>query len=144
MGVFGTPKYLCAECESEFDLATNSRDPEEIGKAMQAIGDKMAERDSIGKVVYEAVNEIFDSARERAEKIKDGTYDFSLDDSDSAVVEAAEEVPEELRESEEDKEIDKREKEKEKKVGKIMDWITASILALAVGFAVYKIIVTFI
>ena len=138
MGVFGSPKYLCRECENEFDTATAGCDPEEIGSAMQKIGEKMANNDGVGKLIYDTVNEMFKAATQRAEKIKDGTYDFSLDKSVEVLEE--EEIPEELRESEEDKALDQEEQERDKKTNKVIDWVTGIVFLCFFVWLVYKLI----
>lgn len=143
IGAYGTPKYLCPECEGEFETATHGREPWEIGEAMDKIGNKMAENDTVGKVVLTAVNGIFDSARERAEKIKEGSYDFSLD-VPTETVEADEEIPEELRESEEDKALDARETERQTKIDKVLNIVTGAIFGVAVAVILYLVIRRFI
>lgn len=142
MGVFGTPKYLCAECEEKFDIATSDKDPERIGDAMQDIGEKMANNDNVGTIVFKAVNEMFDAARERAEKIKSGEYDFSLD-KPIEIIEEEEEIPEELCESDEDRELDKKDEARDQKASKIIDWVTIVMFVLAGIFVLYKIIDNF-
>lgn len=139
IGAFGTPKYLCPECENEIDTALTDTDFHNIGAAMDAIGKKMADNEYVGKVVFSTVNELFDKARDRATKIKEGTYDFSLDNQDS-IEEGDGEVPEELLESEEDRELDRREIEKEKKVNRVIDWITGIAFTAAFAVIAYMLI----
>jgi hypothetical protein len=138
VGVFGTPKYLCKECEEKIDIAQTDKDPEKIGAAMQNIGEMMANNDKVGKIVFTAVGEIFDAARKRAEQIKEGSYDFSLD-TPVEVIEKAEEIPDELLESDEDRELDKKDEEREKKTNKVIDIITAVLFSAIAVYFIYKI-----
>ena len=143
MGAYGTPKYLCSECEGEFETATHGREPLEIAEAMDKIGNKMAENDTVGKVILTAVNEIFDLAKERATQIKAGTYDFSLD-TPTEVVEEDEEIPEELRESEEDRALDEREAKRQNKIDKVLNIVTGAIFGTAIAVILYLVIRRFI
>ena len=105
MGGFGNPKYLCCECSEDFDTATTATDYDSIKSAMDKIGARLAENNTEDATVLRAVDEIFTDAGARAEKIKDGTYDFSEDENP----EESEDVPEELLESEEDRALDAKE-----------------------------------
>ena len=77
---------------------------------------------------------------ERREKIRAGEYDFSEDEISDA---EEEEIPEELLETEEDIENERREAEKNKKPDRITNIICAVLGLAAVGFFIYKIIMTY-
>ncbi len=138
IGGYGTPRYLCSECEGEFDVATSGTDPEKIGEAMQKIGDKMANNELVGKLVFDTVSEIFATAKDRAEKIKNGTYDFSLDDAQ--IEDDSEDIPEELLESEEDKALDEKEEKRNKKIDKILNWVIGAVFTATLAFIIYRVI----
>lgn len=140
VGVAGTPRYLCDECQSAFDTVTSGKDVSEISSAMEKMGKKMADNDISDKKVLEAVDEIMKGATERADKIMKGEYDFSEDDDSQEVVE----IPEELLETEEDRELDRIEAEKSEVENEFMNKITTGICiasaAAVVAFIIYKVI----
>ena len=137
VNAFAAARYLCPECEKDLDTVMRGTTPEEIGEAMDRISAKLAENDIENKTTLAAIDEIMKDASERAEEIKNGTYDFSLDD------EVIEEIPEELLESEEDKELDRIEEEKNKKLDKIFDWINFALIFALIAFFAYFIIANF-
>ncbi len=139
LGAMGAPKYLCEECEAEFEKANLSRDVEEIGRAMESIGNKMATNNAVGKLVFNTVNEIFEKAGKRASEIKNGTYDFS-DDKPVEITEEEEEIPEELRESKEDIEREEKEQVRNEKIDKILTIVCAVALGAVAVWLIYKII----
>ena len=77
VGGFGTPRYMCPECEADFEEMTLSRDVEAINLAISRIGKKLSDAGNDDKVTLQTVEEVMKSSAERKEKIKEGTYDFS-------------------------------------------------------------------
>ena len=141
MGAAGNPRLLCDECEALLDTATLGKDYEDIKAAIEQIGAHMLERDPDG-VTYSMVNEIMVSATERAKAIKDGSYDFSLDDQpkdDGGL----DDIPEELLESDEDKELDKVDDEKMKKFDKVYNFVLIGACVAFAIFLVWKIVDSF-
>lgn len=138
---FGTPRYLCDECDEDFDIATRSRDVDAIRFAMDSISRKLAETDTDDARLIETVHSILEEAEERAEMIKNGVYDFSADGEE---LEEDEEIPEELMESEEDKELDKIEAEKNKKYDKITNIVSLAVIGAALAFVIYMVLKTFL
>ena len=136
MSGFGNARYICPDCEELIDTATGSRDYEEITAAIGKLGERASVEIS-DTLAFNAFAEIIGSASERAEKIKSGEYDFSLDEAEE---EGFDEIPEELRETEEDKALD----EKEAKVGavieKVTSWICGAMIAAVVLFFIYRLI----
>ena len=143
MSAYGTPRYICDGCDGELSRAMGAREISKITEAMDKIGEKMAKNNVDESIVLTTVNGIMTEARERAEKIKNGEYDFSLDEEISES-EAEEEIPEELRETEEDRELDRKEAEKNKKLDKITNIVCFVMLAAALGFLIYKIVSSYI
>ena len=143
VGGFGTPRYMCPECEADFEEMTLSRDVEAINLAISRIGKKLSNAGNDDKVTLQTVEEVMKSSAERKEKIKEGTYDFSEEES---VVEPSEDdgVPEELRESEEDIEKERIKAEKYKKFDTVTNWILAAAFAGALGFMIYRILITWV
>ena len=141
MGGFGNPKYLCSECSSELDTATLGTNLDEITEAMQRLSKKMSNSDA-SRSTFATVKEILDRAAERAKAIKEGTYDFSLDEIEEG--EVFEEIPDELRETEEDLELDKRDEEKAERFNQIFDYFAFGAFVGIAIFAIWKIVDTFI
>ena len=137
IGGFGNPKYICSDCEADIDTATHSTDTKLIYAAMERVAKSLSDSNSDDELVIETVSEIFDKAKARAEMIKTGTYDFSLD---SITEEDGFELTEEYAETEEDKELTRKEEEERQKEDKISFWITIGMIIGAVGFLVYKLI----
>ena len=139
MGAYGTPKYLCLCCSDDIDEATRGKDINSIAAAMDRLGKRMAETNP-DKLTFDTVNTIMESAAERAKRIKEGTYDFSLDDEESDDDDGFDEIPEELLESEEDVALDKKDEENMKKFDKVYNIIlTISLIALG-GMIIWRII----
>ena len=138
LGGFGTPRYLCDSCASDFDVAATEREISEIDNAIERISKKMIGSKIEDGLVLKTVEEIMCSARERREKIRTGEYDFSEDAKEIP----EEEIPEELRETE-DAEIARKEAEKNKKYDRITNIICAVIGLAALGFFIYRIITSY-
>lgn len=133
MGGFGNPKYLCEECAQDIDTAIGAREPEKIEEAMSRISKKLASTGAENELVVETVKEIFTEAGERARKIREGSFDFSAEDTADSE-ETDYEIPEDMLESEEDKVLDALDAEKAKKLDKIFNWITVGIIAATAIF----------
>ena len=143
MSGYGNPRYLCDECDCEISTATEAAEIAQIRGAMDRISKKMTKNNVDDPTVLKSVEEIMREARERAEKIKSGEYDFSLDKEVSDDV-SEEEIPEELRETEEDRELDRKEAEKNKRFDKIANIVCLTLFVAALGFLIYKIIASYI
>jgi hypothetical protein len=89
------------------------------------------------------VSSILERAAERAKKIKEGSYDFALDEAPSEE-EELEEIPEELRETEEDRELDRQDEVKEEKFNRFFDYVTFGVFVAVILFVGWKLIDTFI
>ena len=140
MGGFGTPRYMCSECEADFEEMTLSRDVETINLAIGRIGKKLSESGNDDKITLRTVEDVMKASAERKEKIKDGTYDFSAEETEESS--ECDEIPEELRESEEDIEKERIKAEKYKKFDVVTNWILAAVFAAALGFMIYRIMTT--
>lgn len=139
VGGFGNVRYLCEECDAELADVTEARDTERIVSAMERIGKKMAASDKDATTLA-TVEEIMKSAAERAEKIKNGTYDFAEDGG----TDNEEEIPEELLESEEDKARDAETAKKNAKLDRITNIVCLAVFIAVFAFCAYKIIKTFL
>ena len=131
MGAAGNPRLLCDECAALLDTATTDHDLNEIGNAMEKIGLYMANGNPDG-VTYSTVSQLMVEASDRAKAIKDGDYDFSLDEEEKDDG-GLEDIPDDMKESEEDIEADRIEEEKNKKFDKVYNivlWCVLGITAL--------------
>ena len=140
LGGAGYARLLCDECDSELQLATLSHDVEEIKTSINSLGNKMANGDP-DHLTYNLVSSILMNATDRGMKIKDGTYDFALDEAEEE--EGFDEIPEELLESEEDIALDKADEEKMKKFDKVYNYMLIGAIIALVGLVIYKLIDAF-
>lgn len=140
MGAAGTPRLLCEECENLLDTATLGKDYEEIRSSINKVSDIMSNGNPDG-VTFSIISQLMVDASDRAKAIKDGSYDFALDEQMSE--EGFDEIPEELLESQEDIEKDKADEEKMKKFDKFYNYVLIGACIAFVVFLVWKIITTF-
>ena len=127
---FGNARYVCDECSDEMDVAMTSRDVEEFEAAVSVLGEKMEKchDEQATATLFSFIN----VACERLSKIKEGTYDFAIDErmKEIADEEGMDEIPEELQETEEDKALDAEDAKKQEKFDKIMNWLTIGAIAI--------------
>ena len=138
MGGFGNPRYLCEECSLDIENALYGKEIEKIEKSMKSLSEKLSSDSSDDEVTLEAVKDLFSKAGERARKIKEGNYDFSLDLNEEES--EFDEIPEELLETEEDKARDIKDSETAKKLDKIFNLITLLVFAAAIVFFIISVI----
>ena len=137
MSGYGTPRYLCSECEADVETATTSRNAAEATAAMDRLSAK-ATRANPDKQTFDALTVLLADAAARARSIADGTYDFSEDDvSDEQPLE---DIPEDMLETEADLEADRRDEEKLKKFDKIFNYIAAVVLGGRGAVLVWRIL----
>ena len=142
MGAYGTPKLLCDDCAALIETITLGRDYDEITAAMQALTEKMSSANIDDKFTVNTVTKILSDSAVRAQKIKEGTYDFTLDEQEDE--ESFEEIPEELQETEEDRLLDEKEAEENAKFDKLMNKLWIVIGISAAGYIIWKIIAAFL
>ena len=136
MGAYGTPKLLCDDCAALVETITYGRDYDEIAEAMSTLTDVITKSNADDRKVVATVTEILENGAKRAQKIKEGTYDFALDEVD----EGFEEIPEELQETEEDRLLDEKEAESNARMDKFINWMWIGVGALAGAFLIWKVI----
>lgn len=142
MGAYGMPKYICDECARDIDEVTLGKDYEKIAETMEKIGNKLSFSNP-DKATFVTVNSIMESAAERAKLIKEGTYDFSLDE-ETVDDDSFDEIPEELKETEEDRALDRADEEKMRKFD-IFYNILVACLSVALGaFIVWRLLDMFV
>ena len=135
IGSYGMPRYICEDCEAQIDTATLSKDYSEAVAAIESLGAKMVGYAKDDPITIDAIKNILERASKRAAAIKDGSYDFALDEAEESDDDGFDEIPEELRETEEDRELDRKEAEANKKFDKILNWVWVAVfLAFGVAF----------
>jgi hypothetical protein len=141
MGAFGSPRFLCDECAHDLDVAMFSHEPEEIEGAVEALGKKMSDMSEADATTFNTLCSLLTISGERLKKIKEGTYDFSVDEKiqDAQNDDSFVEIPEELQETEEDKALDARDAETQKKIDKFTNWIGIGAIVGTVIFLIYKL-----
>lgn len=142
MSISGNPKLLCDDCVKALDEITLGKDYDTIEASIEKVGKMMSENE-LDSLTFETMNSLLASAVVRAKLIKEGKYDFSLDEKDNDE-DGFDEIPEELRETEEDRERDRADEEKLKKFDKIFNIVAATLVILTIGFVAWRIVESFI
>lgn len=137
MGAYGSPKCVCDECSNLIETATASHDYDEAINACRELGNSLTRGDTGDIQVIDTVNEIIESATNRAEAIQDGTYDFSLDEESN---EEEFEITEDLEETEEDKAKDENDAKVMKIVDTVVSWACGVIFVAALVFFIIKFV----
>ena len=141
MGAYGTPKLLCDNCAALVETITYGRDYDEITEAMNTLTDVITKSNADDRKVVATVTEILENGAKRAQKIKEGTYDFALDEEEE---ESFDEIPEELLETEEDRELDARDEERQRKFDSVFNWVSFALITAAVIFVLYRLLDTYV
>ena len=137
MGGYGNPKCACESCEALIDTATTSRDPEEISEACKSLGEALTAGNTGDEQIIDTVNDIIRSASERGAAIKEGTYDFALDEADA---EDEFDITDDLKESEEDRKKDERDEKVAKIIDTALSWACGAIFVAAITLFIIKFI----
>ena len=138
MGAYGTPKLLCDDCAELVETANYGKDYDSIVEAMDRLTEKMSLSNVDDRVTVATVTEMLAASAERAQKIKEGTYDFALDEEREN--EGIDDIPEELQETEEDRLLDEKDAEANAKFDKILNWMWIGFGIAAAGLIIWKII----
>ena len=138
MGAYGTPKLLCDDCANLIDTITLSRDYDEIEASMQTLTERMSASNIDDRFTIATVTDILTNSAERAQKIKEGTYDFALDDAVDE--DAMDDIPEELRETEEDRLLDEKDAAANARFDKILNWLWVGVGIFAAVMILWRII----
>ena len=145
LGKYGKPRHLCEDCEAELDTATLGRDYGEIVDAIDRLGKKATTFGKDDPSTVSTMKGILMNAAKRAAAIKEGKYDFDLDETPTVSegeeeTESFDEIPEELRETEEDAELDRRDAEFAKKFDKVLNWVWVVVLVGTVTVFLLKFV----
>ena len=139
MGAYGNPKCLCPECAELVDTITLGTEYGSITSAMDEITKRMSQANVDDGITVDAMTALLARSAERAQKIKEGSYDFSLDEAED-VEDSFDEIPEELQETEEDRLLDEKEAEANRKFDRILNWMWVGVAIAAVGILAYRVI----
>ena len=132
---FGRPRYLCDKCAELIDKSLYSDDYDEIAEAADELALRFETRGCEDEVVLDELEDIFKRAKERAELIKNGLYDFANDE-----ISEEEEIPDEYRELEADRKLDEKEAEANSKYDKVISWICGGVFAAVLIYFVLKFV----
>lgn len=135
MGAYGSPKYICSECEGNIDTITESNDTESVRNACRELGDALTRGDTGDGTVIEAVNTLIAEASERCAKMDEGTYEEPEETPEEEF-----ELTEDLLESEEDRLLDEEEAKQEKLMNTITSWVSGIIIVAAMAFFIYRML----
>lgn len=141
MGAYGNPKVLCDDCANLVETINFGKDYNDITAAMQKLTDTMSASNVDERVVMETVTNMLEDCAKRAQKIKEGTYDFALDDQSD---EGEYEIPTELHETEEDRLLDEKDKAASEKFDKLMNWAWIGVGIAVAAIVIWKIVGLFI
>lgn len=131
----GSARYVCPHCAKIYEKATLSRDPEEIEDSLSSLYDHTDRLTDVATLEFLALS--LGDAKKRLSDIRNGTYDFALDEEEVPV---SEEIPEEYRP---DDAIEKEAAEKAKRLtlfDRIIDILWILVGVGAVGYIAYTII----
>ena len=141
MGAYGNPKVLCDDCANLVETINFGKDYNDITAAMQKLTDTMSASNVDERVVMETVTNMLEDCAKRAQKIKEGTYDFALDDQSDV---GEYELPTELHETEEDRLLDEKDKAASEKFDKLMNWAWIGVGIAVAAIVIWKIVGLFI
>ncbi len=142
MGGYANPRYTCKACDGVLEKMLLSSQPEEAVEAMKTVGEHLSRIGCEDNAVIDTVEKMMHRAAERAQAIREGRYDFSLDED--AAEEEIVEIPEELRETEEDRALDEKEARVAKQWDKVLDRIWYVMLGLCGAVFVYILVRLFL
>ncbi len=135
VGAYGTPKYICDGCAEAIEDMQSSHELDKIAAAFDRIGAAISQNTVSEGSVNRTITEIMERAKSRAERIKDGTYDFSEDEAEDDI---PDEIPEEMQETEEDIKAEAEREELERKIDKFTNIGFIVGIAAAAIFAIVK------
>ena len=141
MGGYGTPKLLCDDCAALVETVTRGTNYDEITEAMKTLTARMSASNVDDRYTVATMTNLLAESAERAQQIKEGTYDFALDDVEE---EGFDEIPEELRETEEDRLLDEKDAAEAAKFDKIMNWLWVGVGIAAALLLIWKLIEAFL
>lgn len=136
IGAYGAPKCICGECEKNIDTATRATDANDATEAIRKLGESLTLGNTQDSQIIETVNGIITDAAQRAEAIRNGSYDFAKDDESEPEFE----LDEDLLESEEDRALDEKEAKTNKTIDTVTAWACGIILTAAIVFFIVRFI----
>ena len=138
MGAPGVPRCVCDECDKHVEAMTKGKEPEAIMDACRSLAKRLEDADNEDERTILLVGGMLKSAKDRAEKIEAGEWDFEAEENREASEEF--DITEDLMETEEDRALDER----DEKIGKIIDTVTTWVMGLAIVGAVVFFLLKFV
>lgn len=136
----GAAKLICPHCKEIYETASFARDPAEAEAAIKELRSITAQNHDA--TVLDLLAEAFPEMESRVAAIRDGSYDFSLDefsDVDDAIPEEYKQDPEEAAEEERLAEEAKRITPIDRVITAL--WIVVGIVAtISLGFTIYRVL----
>lgn len=134
----GYPRYVCSDCDALLENISTGSDVDEISRSIDSISTKLANnaRGMKDRIACETVGQIIRNGTERAEMIRNGTYDFAADEDAEEF-----ELTEDMLENDEDRLQTQQEQRRNTRMDKVMDVIFIISLIIAVACAVYFFII---
>ena len=130
---YGNPRYLCQRCEENYNVLINSIDRDELNAAVEEIYGEINRRGVDDEAVLNTTSEIIETAKERMESVKAGTYNPEQKHEE-------EEIPEELFMTEEEIAAEEEENKRSEKFDKILNRVTNVAFIAAAALLLYFII----
>ncbi len=132
----GASKYICPACKELYETATLAKDPDAATAAAKKIKEILVQNRDI--TVLRLFSDVIPAAEQRADEIRRGTYDFSVDEAEE-LIEA--ELSEEYSMTEEDRKYLGIEEDTAKPslFDRVLNWVWVAIGALAIATLVYFI-----
>lgn len=138
ISAYGSERLLCPDCAKLLDTSLTSKDFEEIAAASDELAAKIERFSCDDELVLSELEKHFKSARERADMIRAGSYDFTLDEKPD---EADESEPLHFEPEPELTEKELAEKAKKERIGKIFDTVfTVACGTIITAFVIFFII----
>lgn len=136
----GAAKLICPHCKEIYETASFSRDPDEAATAIKELREITAQNHDA--IVLDLFAETFPEMEARVTAIRDGSYDFSLDelsDEDDGIPEEYKQDPEEAAEEARLAEEAKRITPIDRIITAL--WIVVGIVAtISLGLTIYRVL----
>ncbi len=139
----GSPRHICKNCAALYETATRDKDPDKAEEALNALYTLAGKLRDLS--VLEMLSDTLSEAKTRIEAIRNGSYDFALDEEEE-LEDTLTEIPEELRQDPEEAEAEAAAEEatKEPSVGDhILNWLWVALGIVAAGVIIFNVIMLF-
>ncbi|MBR2650946.1 MAG: hypothetical protein IKD45_04730 [Clostridia bacterium] len=139
MGATGVPRCVCEECDRDIEGMTKGRECDKISDACRSLAARLDAAECEDERTVLLISGMMKAAKERAEKIEAGEWDFEAEEKQAAAEDEFD-ITEDLMETEEDRALDAH----DAKVNKIFDTVSTWVMGLAIVGAVVFFILKFV